>query len=129
MKPIKLAIATLLIFTTSGCVTYTSVKDEPRQKVRFRNAQAAQTFYDAYLAAINPKPQRSIAVGIGFTFPYYHWEKLSENISFNSAIQSTDRNHDKIISKKEASTFLREAKWVPPKLSNVFPVRPIAIPE
>lgn len=97
------AIIALLGCLTSGCVTQTTVKDEPRQSVHFSDPQAAKTFYDAYLAAASPKGHGTVAVYV--PLPYWHRTVSSDNIRFNSAVRTADSNHDGVISEEEARAF------------------------
>jgi hypothetical protein len=84
----------------SGCVMYTSIKDEPRQSVRFSSPEAAQTFYDAYLSVASPKGRGSVVIYI--TLPYRHRIVSTDNVHFNSAVLLADSNHDGVISDDEA---------------------------
>jgi len=97
------AIVALFSCITSGCVTHTTVKDEPRQSVRFSSPEAAKTFYDAYLSATSPKGHGSVSVYV--PLPYWHRTVSTDNIRFNSAVQAADGNHDGIISEEEAHAF------------------------
>jgi hypothetical protein len=97
------AIIALIGCLTSGCVTHTTVKDEPRQGVRFSSAEAAQTFYDAYLYAASPKGHGSVTLSV--PTPYWHRTVSTDNIHFNSAVRIADSNHDGIISEEEARAF------------------------
>jgi hypothetical protein len=94
------AIIALFSCLTSGCVDHTTVKDEPRQRVRFSSPQAAQTFYDAYLSANSPKGRGSVAVVL--RTPYRHETVATDNVHFNSAVKSADTNHDGVITANEA---------------------------
>jgi hypothetical protein len=102
------ALITLLSCLTSGCVTHTTVKDEPRQSVRFSTAQAAQTFYDAYLSSASPKGQGSVSVSV--PLPYWHQTVSTDNVLFNTAVRSADSNHDGIISEEEARAFAAQRR-------------------
>ena len=89
---------------TFGCVTHTTVKDESRQSVRFSSPQAAQTFYDAYLYATSPKGHGSVTIDVP-PLPYRRRTISTDNVRFNSAVQTVDSNHDGIISEEEARAF------------------------
>lgn len=97
------AIIALLSCLTSGCVSHITIKDEPRQSVRFSSPQSAQTFYDAYLSATNPKGRGSMSVYVAL--PYQHETVSTDNVRFNCAVQAADRNHNGVISGEEASAF------------------------
>jgi hypothetical protein len=43
----------IALVSTSGCVTRTTYKNEPRQSIHFASEQAAQTFYETYLGKSN----------------------------------------------------------------------------
>ncbi len=98
-----LTTTALLTFLISGCVSHTTIKDEPRQKVRFSSAEAAQIFYDAYLSADSPKGRGSMSVFVAL--PYKHQTTSTDNVRFNSAVQTADINHNGLISKGEADAF------------------------
>jgi hypothetical protein len=97
------AIIALLSCLTSGCVSHTTIKDEPRRSVRFSSPQAAQIFYDAYLSAASPKGRGSVSVYVGL--PYQHETVSTDNVLFNSAVQTADSNHNAVISTEEARAF------------------------
>jgi len=97
------AIIALLGCFASGCVTHTTFKDESRQSVRFTSPQAAQTFYDAYLSAASPKGHGSVVLYA--PLPYRHRTVSTDNVHFNSAVDSTDSNHDGAISDDEALAY------------------------
>ncbi len=99
---ITLSAAMILL---AGCVTRTSVKNEPRVDVRFADTQAAQTFYDAYLAKNHPSNQSNNTVCVTLPLPYHHAKVKSENARFNSAVKSADSDTDGTISDAEASAY------------------------
>jgi hypothetical protein len=101
------AIITLLCCITSGCVTRTTVKDEPRQSVQFASAQAAQTFYDAYISHYY---QSSAQLTVALPLPYTHSKLVSDDVRFNHAVQLADTNHDGIISESEAQAYAEKVK-------------------
>ena len=102
------AIVALLSCLTSGCVTHTTIKDEPRQSVRFSSAQAAQTFYDAYLSSASPKGHGSVTVSV--PLPYWHQTVPTDNILFNKPVRSADSDRDGIISEEEAWAFAAQRR-------------------
>ncbi len=106
--PYFVPVALLLVFATSGCVMYTSVKTEARQSVQFSSALAAQSFYDAYLAAASPTGHGSISIYL--PPPYWHRTVPTDNIRFNAAIQSADVDHDGVISDEEAVAYAAKAQ-------------------
>jgi hypothetical protein len=97
------AIIALLSCLTSGCVSHTTIKDEPRRSVRFSSPQAAQIFYDAYLSAASPKGRGSVNVYVAL--PYQHETVSTDNVLFNAAVQTADSNHNAVISTEEARAF------------------------
>ncbi len=97
------AIIALLSCLTSGCVSHTTIKDEPRQSVRFSSPQSAQTFYDAYLSTTSPEGRGSVCVYVAL--PYQHQTVSTDNVRFNRAVQTADSNHNGVISREEASSF------------------------
>ena len=102
-------IIMLLGCVASGCVTRTTFKDEPRQSVHFASAEAAQTFYDAYLARnyrfSPPDKAETNEIAVFIVMPYRHYTVQTENFRFNHAIQLADTNHDGIISDVEARAY------------------------
>jgi hypothetical protein len=106
-----LATLVLLACVTplTGCVTRTTVKDETRLNIRFATPDAAQTFYDAYLAINHPSPQKDTCC-VYIPLPYRHYNSLTDNVRFNTAIRSADSNQDGIISESEASTYVEKIK-------------------
>ena len=97
------AIIALLSCLTSGCVSHTTIKDEPRKSVRFSSPRSAQTFYDTYLSAASPKGRGSMSVYVAL--PYKHETELTDNVRFNSAVQTADSNHNGFISSEEVRAF------------------------
>jgi len=100
-----LACMTLMV----GCVTRATVKDETRLNVRFATPEAAQTFYDAYLAINHPSPQKDTRC-VYIPLPYHHSTVLTDNVRFNAAIRSADSDQDGIISESEAGTYVKKVK-------------------
>jgi hypothetical protein len=104
-------IAALLVCVVSGCVTYVTTKNEPRDNVRFENAQAAQTFYDAYLAHsynrnfYGKTNAVSRVVTIGIHPPYWQYKNMTDNVRFNRAVDLADANHDGLITLTEAQAY------------------------
>lgn len=98
-------LITVLTCLASGCVVHTTVKNPSRQPIRFETAKTAQTFYDTYLAAADPKGNGSLSVGLSLPLPYRHQTVETDNVRFNAAVEMADRNHDRVISKDEAQAF------------------------
>lgn len=98
------SIIASLCLLSSSCVTYTAYQDEPRRKVSFSSARAAQTFYDAYASVDTPYGNGNVFVTLIPIYPPYRTTP-KENIKFNAAIQSADTNHNNIISEKEAQAY------------------------
>jgi hypothetical protein len=110
MKKFTVATYTaLLTCLLSGCVTYATTKNEPRKNVRFGSAQAAQTFYDAYLVReyqhYHSTKAVSHSISIGLHPPYWQHKAITENIRFNRAVTMADTNHDGMISLAEAQAY------------------------
>ena len=103
MKTTHIVIITLLACATSGCVTHTTIKDEPRLNVRFGSAEAAQTFYDAYLSANSPRGRGSVVLSL--PSPYWHRTVRTDNVYFNSAARAADGDQDGEISDSEAHFY------------------------
>ena len=102
--------AILALVIASGCVTRTTVKNEPRQSVHFASQQAAETFYNAYLAFYYPSNKtNSVAVWFGLPF-YQHREISTDNVRFNAAVQLADSDHDGMISDAEAQAYAAKDK-------------------
>jgi hypothetical protein len=110
-------IITLFACIASGCVTRTTVKDEPRQHVRFASQQAAETFYEAYLAIYYPSNKRDSTM-VYIATPYGHRKVSSDNVHFNAAVKSADADSDGIISDNEAAAYAKKVAtfvwFVPP---------------
>ena len=102
------ALAALLAGLAAGCVSHTTVKNEPRQSVRFASPEAAQNFYDAYLSGFSPTGKGTVAVYV--PPPYWHRTVSSDNVRFNTAVQSADLDHNDVISDEEAQAFAVKAK-------------------
>ncbi|HYO09567.1 MAG TPA: hypothetical protein VER17_11400 [Tepidisphaeraceae bacterium] len=101
MKPL-ITVVSLLVLASSGCISRTTVRDEPRRSVAFADVATAQTFYDAYLRMYHSEDGRlSVAVPL----PYHHVKRGSENVQFNRAIDRADADHDRGISAEEARAF------------------------
>lgn len=98
-------LITVLTCLASGCVMHTTVKNPSRQPIRFETAKTAQTFYDTYLAAADPKGNGSLSIGLSLPLPYRHQTVETDNVRFNAAVEMADRNHDRVISKNEAQAF------------------------
>ena len=105
MRVKSLVIPTAIgLISMTGCVTRTTVKNEPRETIHFGSERAAQTFYEAYLANRYPSDKKNVvAVWIGL--PYRHYTVSTDNVHFNQAVQSTDRNGDGVISEEEARDY------------------------
>ena len=110
MKTKHLIVPSILaLIVASGCVTRTTVQNEPRQSVRFASQQAAETFYSAYLAANYPSNKtNSVAVWIGL--PYNHNKIKTDNVRFNAAVQSADSDRDGMISDAEAQAYAAKGR-------------------
>jgi hypothetical protein len=78
--------------------------------VRFADTQAAQTFYDAYLAKNHPSNQSNNTVCITIPLPYHHYKVKSENAHFNGAVKSADTDADGTISDAEAATYATQPR-------------------
>jgi len=92
----------------SGCVTTATVRDQPRCTVRFADARAAQTFYEAYIIKTYTRsmsPGMVLEVGVPAQPPYEHLEYMTDNVFFNAAIAAADANHDGVISEDEALQY------------------------
>ncbi len=118
MKTIQFTIPATIAFIsclTAGCVSHTTIKDEPRQSVRFSSSQAAQTFYDAYLSTTSPKGRGSLSVFVAL--PYRHQTVSTDNVHFNCAVRAADSDHNGVISTEEASAFAIQQRKRKPALS------------
>ncbi|HYO09100.1 MAG TPA: hypothetical protein VER17_09015 [Tepidisphaeraceae bacterium] len=100
------AIALLIVAALIGCVSRTTVRDEPRRGVTFADAATAQTFYDTYLRVYHPEPEGHVTVAL--PLPYHHVKRGSENVQFNAAVKRVDLNQDQLISAEEARAFAVE---------------------
>jgi len=108
MKTPRFALTLVFVFAviaSSGCATRATVKDESRQSVRFASTEAAQTFYEAYLARYYPPGAGSFTVAIYAPLPYHHRKITTDNVFFNEAVRTTDKNSDGMISEDEASAY------------------------
>jgi hypothetical protein len=110
MKKFALAVyAALLACLMCGCVTCVTTKNEPRKSVRFTSAEAAQTFYEAYLEHeyqhYHSTNAVSHVVSIGLHSPYWQSTAITENVRFNRAVEMADTNHDGVISEAEAEGY------------------------
>ena len=116
-------VAAVLVGLATGCVTHTTIKDAPRQSVTFGSPEAAQHFYDAYLAASSPKGHGSVVMYV--PLPYWHRTVRRDNVRFNAAVEAADANRDGIISDEEASAFTGNSQCnvapLPAFASNVRP--------
>jgi hypothetical protein len=98
--------AIVVLIIASGCITRTTVENEPRQSVRFTSQQAAETFYEAYLANYYPSNKtNNFHFWIGLPALYTHHYVETDNVHFNEAVQLADTNHDGTISDAEAQTY------------------------
>jgi hypothetical protein len=102
-------IVTVAGFVVGGCVSSASVRNEPRDTVRFASATGAQTFYEAYLARYYARPTQGY-VAFGVPLPYEHHELKTDNVSFNAAVSVADVNHDGVISDEEARAYNDKVK-------------------
>jgi len=109
MRVKSLVIPTAIgLISMTGCVTRTTVKNEPRETIHFGSERAAQNFYEAYLANRYPSDKKNVvAVWIGL--PYRHYTVSTDNVYFNQAVQSTDRNGDGVISEEEARDYVAKS--------------------
>jgi hypothetical protein len=107
--PATLTLIALFSLTASGCVTRSVVKDEARQQVRFASAEAAQAFYETYLAVYYP-PRAGDSVALAVTMPYRQERHSTDNVFFNAAVRSADSNRDGVISEDEARAYGESAK-------------------
>lgn len=103
-----LAGSTLLAGVMTGCVTHTTVKNEPRRSVRFASPEAAQNFYDAYLSGFSPSGKGSVAIYV--PPPYWHRTVKSDDARFNAAVQAADADHNDVISDEEAQDYAARMK-------------------
>ena len=103
----KILLFTILVLTglSVGCVSVTTVKDEPRKSVLFASQKAAETFYRTYLADTHTARG---SFNVFIPPPYWRYKVPSENVQFNDAIRRADRNSDGIISEKEANAYSAE---------------------
>lgn len=107
MKTTTVAFAIVAAALTSGCVTVITRTDTPRETIRFSSAEAAQVFYDAYLAEADPK---SNSVTVAIALPYQRQEIKTDNVRFNAAASRADLNHDRIITRSEAGAFAKKVR-------------------
>lgn len=108
MKQTQMArsgLITVMTCLASGCVVHTTVRNPSRQSIRFESAKTAQTFYDTYLSAADPKGNGSLAIGLSLPLPYWHKTVETDNVRFNAAVQMADTNHDGFLSKDEVQAF------------------------
>ncbi|MDB6078654.1 MAG: hypothetical protein JWO82_2401 [Akkermansiaceae bacterium] len=101
------ALAALGALLLPGCVTYSTIKDEPRTEVRFVSAKATEVFYRAYR---DPVPEKKHEIWVRLPLPYWQYSKDSDNIRFNRALQKADANRDGVITEKEAAAFAEREK-------------------
>src|SRR5437762_2268009 len=105
---LRLSILTLLIALGSGCVTRTTVKDEPRKQVHFASQIAAETFYEAYLLDNYPPAVRGgkhNMISLYLVSPYWHKTVKTDNVRFNLTVRKVDADHDGMISEEESANF------------------------
>ena len=93
---------------TAGCVTRTTYTNMPRETIRFASQSAAETFYNAYLAANYHPPVHCNMVCFG-TLPYSHRHVETDNVLFNRAIAAADGDHDGSITDAEARVYTTKA--------------------
>ena len=105
--PVTVILAYVTVLT--GCVTRATVKDEARLNIRFTTPEAAQTFYEAYLAINHPSPQKDTRC-VYIPLPYRHYTVSTDNVRFNAAIRSADSDQDGMISESEAGTYVQKIK-------------------
>lgn len=116
MKKLAVALAAVTVACiVSGCVTYVTTKNEPRQSARFTSPAAAETFYDAYLASEHRSSYYrtnavSHTVTISIYLPYLHYKTSTENVRFNHALELADANHDGVISDAEAREYAAKVR-------------------
>ena len=99
-----------------GCVSTSTVKNEPRATVQFASPTAAQVFYEAYITKIYTRPMGEnfcIGVGVPVWLPYKHREYLTDNVYFNAAVKAADTNHDGVISEEEAKRYRESVRPLP----------------
>jgi hypothetical protein len=103
------AIVALFTCFGSGCVTYTTYKDEPRQNVHFASPKAAESFYETYLATYYPVAKDRHLLVCSVSLPYMQQKRSTDNIFFNAAVQAADTNSDGIVSDEEAAAYASKA--------------------
>lgn len=131
-----LSLTTLCCLGTS-CVRYTAYQNEPRRKVIFASARAAQNFYDGYVSLGTPYGNGEVKAGLFIANPLPYWKNTvpTENVKFNAEIQVADTNHNGVISEKEARVYsekissARHQKWEHAKRSPLSDIQPPDSPE
>jgi hypothetical protein len=99
-------IIALLGCIATGCVTsYTTVKDEPRVSVHFASAQAAQTFYEAYIKDNYAPSPEDRGPGLSVEAGFERRKLKTDNVLFNEAVREAGTNQDGIISEAEAQAY------------------------
>ena len=99
---------TCLLALSSGCVSYTTVKDEPRKQAHFASQKAAETFYEAYLLDNYPPGccgGKTNMISVDLASPYWHRKQRTDNVRFNSTILKADTDHDGTISEDESAAY------------------------
>ena len=100
---ILLAVPLFLGGLSPGCVHRVTYRHEPRQPIRFTSATAAQTFYEAYLAAGIPKGHGVVSLSI--PLPYSHRTIATGNVQLNAAAKSADSDRNGTVTGKEAHAY------------------------
>ena len=106
IPPTIAIVIVALVCAASGCVTRVTIKNEPRQQVKFASAQAAQTFYEAYLENYYSVHGRGyVNAGLNWQWPYEHRTITTDNVFFNTAARTADSDRDGVISEAEAAGY------------------------
>jgi len=101
---ISIACVALFTFAPAGCAMHTTVvKDKSQQSIQFASLEASQTFYDAYHSDVAARGNDSVVFYL--PFPYWHRTVKADNIHLHSIVDSTDANHDGLISDDEARAY------------------------
>jgi hypothetical protein len=92
--------------TITGCVSVhrVTIKDAPRNKVRFESAKATRIFYDALLAKHLPSSGKQSGVVLGQTV-YRPETRPSPNVAFNDGVVVADSDADGVVSEREARQY------------------------
>ncbi len=83
--------------------------------VTFEDAQAAKTFYDAYISQNYTKQSYKglqLSVGLYVESPYWHnnYHYVTDNVLFNRAVAAADTNHDGVITEVESTRFYEKIR-------------------